>query len=149
MTTIDQIRELAFYLLRKLNDFLVTLTTETPPPHQPPVNQPTDEDINTEIDRLHMVFGHDPDDIERRLREIRRRQNEEQPTLRSPPTTTEVTRDEQDDDIDRRLREIRRRLDEEDEELRQIEEPQPTLRQPLTIEQAEKRVNRELDEYVN
>ena len=108
MASIDDIRELAFYLLRKLNDFLLVFNTELPPPHQPPNN----EEVNAELQRLHMVFDNNPYDIDRRIRRIRRSLNEE-PTLRPPPTTPiETTTDEQDDDSDRRIREIRRSLNE-------------------------------------
>ena len=35
MTTIDEIRDIAFYVIRKLNDFINNFTTEQQPPQQP------------------------------------------------------------------------------------------------------------------
>ena len=32
MTTIDELRDLTFYIIRKLNDLIINLTTPTPPP---------------------------------------------------------------------------------------------------------------------
>ena len=56
MTTIDEIRDIALYLLRKLNDFLVDLTTEPQPPRlprpRPPHYQVTGEDIDRRIEQI-------------------------------------------------------------------------------------------------
>ena len=54
MTTIDEIGDIAFYLLRKINDFLVDLTTEIPQPPQPqpPHRQITGEDIDRQIEQI-------------------------------------------------------------------------------------------------
>ena len=134
MTTIDQVRELSFYLLRKLNDFMVALTTEAPPPLRPPVYQPTNEAINAEIERLRHGFGinSEDDDIDRQINEIQAWLDEDQPTLRSPPTTEEVERrvnqqkEEFYNSIEERAKEIQTKLNDmkallDEEELKDLE----------------------------
>ena len=112
MTTIDEIRDIALYLLRKLNDFLVDLTTEAQPQPQPrrQYRQMTEEERrrDKEID----------DDIDRRLEEIQTWLDEEteetQPTLRSPPTREEVEdsiNQQIEDSVKRQLEEFYKRID--------------------------------------
>ena len=110
MTTIDEIRGIALYLIRKLNDFLVALTTEEQPQPQPrrQYRRMTEEEKRraNEID----------EDIDRRIKEIQAwldaetisdQQIEEiQPSLDAP-----TIRDEIDDSIDRQIEEIQNRLD--------------------------------------
>ena len=80
MTTIDEIRDIALYLLRKLNDFLVDLTTEAQPQPQPrrQYRQMTEEERrrDNEIDK----------DIDRRIEQIRRSLYDIPPPPPPPPT---------------------------------------------------------------
>ena len=82
MTTIDEVRDMLFYILRKLNDFLVDLTTEIPQSPQPPPPptprnpSPNREDINTRIERLRMRLQPPPPIIEGAWRNEEEREEE-------------------------------------------------------------------------
>ena len=114
MTTIDEIRDITFYLLRKLNDFLVDLTTEIAQPQPiPQYREMTEED----------------EDTRRRIQEIRTRLNTPPP----PPTpiTTEEIVDEEGDNISRQIEEIQTSLEEEKKEF--IEDLQKRIKEKEII----------------
>ena len=95
MTTIDELRDITFYIIRKLNDFIINVTT----PQQP---QPQPRQQYREITEEH-------ENIRRRIQEIRRRLDT--PTPPPSPTIREEIVDEEHENIMRRIQEIRRRLD--------------------------------------
>ena len=103
MTTVDEVRDILFYLLRKINDFLVDLTTETPQPQPQPQPRRT---ITSE-------------ELGRRIEEVRRslngtRQPRPQP---QPQPRQRITYNE----LDRRIEEVRRSLN----HTRQPQQPPP------------------------
>ena len=72
MATIDEVRDIVFYILRKLNDVIVNLTTEPPrrftrePPRrfireeQPPPLRITHEEMVREIERVRRMLNPTP-----------------------------------------------------------------------------------------
>ena len=79
MTTIDEIREIALHMLRKINDFLVDLTTE--PPQQPQPRRQYREMTEEERRRNDEIH----EDIARQIEEIRRSLHNIPPPPPPPP----------------------------------------------------------------
>ena len=79
MTTIDEIREIALHMLRKINDFLVDLTTEPPQQLQPrrQYREMTEEERRRN-DEIH-------EDIDRQIEQIRRSLHNIPPPPPPPP----------------------------------------------------------------
>ena len=99
MTTIDELRDITFYIIRKLNDFIINVTAQPQPRQQ--YREMTEEERrrDEEID----------ENIRRRIQEIRRRLDT--PIPPPSPTIREEIVDEEHENIMRRIQEIRRRLD--------------------------------------
>ena len=51
MTTIDEIRDIAFYVIRKLNDLIIKFTTEQQPRPQPHFLRMTEEERRRDDER--------------------------------------------------------------------------------------------------
>ena len=70
MTTIDEIRDIVFYIIRKLNDFINNFTTEQQPPQQPRpqphFRRMTEEEIRRDDER-HENIMRQIEEIERSL----------------------------------------------------------------------------------
>ena len=115
MTTIDELRDIVYYIIRKLNDFIINVTTQ-PQPRQPIQYREMTEEERRRNDEEH-------ENIRRRIQEIRRRLD----TLIPPPSPTinEEIVDEEHENIMRRIQEIRRRLD------------TPTIREEIVDEEHE------------
>ena len=83
MTTIDELRDLAFYVIRKLNDLIINFTTQQPQPQlrpRPQYRQMTEEE-RRKNDEIH-------EDIRRQIEQIQNRLTTPPPT----PTQTEESR---------------------------------------------------------
>ena len=129
MATINELRDLTFYIIRKLNDLIINLTTPEPPP--PPrreiPNLFPNLTLDERIERLRRSFNNpspppspapitteeripdeEHEDIRRRIQELRTRLNTPPPP--TPTITEERIPDERDKDIRRRIEDIRRRL---------------------------------------
>ena len=91
MASIDELRDIVFYVIRKLNDLIINFTREEQPQPQPQYRQMTEEDIS------------------RRIQEIRTRLDTPLPP--PSPTIYEEIVDEEGENISRRIQEIRTRLD--------------------------------------
>ena len=82
MTTIDELRDIVFYIIRKLNDFIINVTTPQQPPQQPrpqpPLRRITEEERRRRSDEK-------GENISRRIQEIRRRLDTPLPPP-SPPS---------------------------------------------------------------
>ena len=128
MTTIDELRDIVFYIIRKLNDLIINFTTPEPPPPRRVIpdlfpNLTIDERIErlkrimntptppspTPITTEERIPDEEHEDIRRRIQELRTRLNTPPPPT---PTITEERRrsDEEGDNIRRRIEQIRRRL---------------------------------------
>ena len=78
MTTIDEIRDIVFYIIRKLNDFINNFTTEQQPPQQPrpqprspsPGRRMTEEERRRRSDERHEHIMRQIEEIERSLHNI-------------------------------------------------------------------------------
>ena len=93
MTTIDELRDIVFYIIRKLNDFIINLTREEqPPPRRVIPNQFPNLTIDERIERIRRSIN-----------------GEEQPP--HPAIEERRRSDEEGENISRRIQEIRRRLD--------------------------------------
>ena len=88
MTTVDELRDILFYMLRKLDDFLVDLTTEIPQPQQPqPQPQPptrmiSDEEMDRRLEAVRRMLYPNPiqdeiNDTRRMLQESIKQDEEE------------------------------------------------------------------------
>ena len=94
MTTIDELRDIVFYIIRKLNDFIINLTREEqPPPRRVIPNQFPNLTIDERIER------------------IRRSINGEEQPPHPPIEESEEIVDEEHEHIMRRIRKIQTSLD--------------------------------------
>ena len=66
MTTIDEIRDIAFYVIRKLNDLIINFTTEQQPRPQPHFRRMTEEERRRDDER-HESIMRQIEDIRRSL----------------------------------------------------------------------------------
>ena len=101
MASIDELRDIAFYVIRKLNDLIISVTTQ---PQQPQPQRPYRQ--MTEEERRRDEEG---ENISRRIQEIRRSLNTPLPP--PSPTIREEIVDEEGENISRRIQEIRTSLD--------------------------------------
>ena len=85
MTTIDEIRDITFYIIRKLNDLIINFTREEQPQPrpQPPLLRMTEEEIRRDDERH--------ENIMRQIEEIERSLHNIPPTTPTPPTITPNT----------------------------------------------------------
>ena len=64
MTTIDELRDIVFYILRKLNNVIVNFTREEPQPQPPPrlrfTRRITYEEIMNEIEDIERMMDEEP-----------------------------------------------------------------------------------------
>ena len=133
MTTINELRDLTFYIIRKLNNLIINLTTPEPPPPPPPRREipnlfphlTLDERIERLKRRIDVpsppptptpLILEPPQreisnlTLDERIQRLKRRINDPSPP--PSPTITEERRrsDEEGDNIRRRIEKIRRSL---------------------------------------